>query len=137
MSYVIVGGEVIPQGKSGNLAEVTVDNELLINGKTKLIDIDNHIAKISADGRLLVDAQSVVIPSGAVEAKITTFQSVGTTDYNGYYTIPTGKQLYIQILEGCAEVASLGNRVSLYYQPNGSATGEVLITLPIQVNGLS
>lgn len=137
MSYIIVGGEVILQGKSGYPGEITIDNELLIYGKSKIIDNDGHIAKISADGRILVDAQSVVIPVGATEAKVTEFKSVGATDYNSYYIIPTGKALYIQILEGGAEVGSLGNRVSLYYQPNGSATGEVLITLPIQVNGNS
>lgn len=125
----------IKGGTSGNLLEINSDNEA--KGIVKLTDIDAHLAKISSDGRLLVDTVSVVIPEGATAIQETDFQSVGTTDYNKYYVIPSGTQLVIQILEGCGEFASLGNRVDLYYQPNGNATGEYRITVAIQVNGAS
>lgn len=77
------------------------------------------------DGRLVVNS-AVSAPPNNTAVNVAEVSSMTGTQ-NSFYTIPNGEQLKIQRFSGGSEVATDGNKVELYWAPNGNTTGIVLV----------
>lgn len=108
---------------------------LFLEGLMQLMGSSGNIAEVTADGRLKVDMTPVAPPDTTSVLESVNSVLANTTPVDTYYVIPTGEQLIIQTLEGNTSTSAQGSTISLWYQPNGSAAGEIQITLNIQVNG--
>lgn len=123
---VVTGGVNGSQGVGGLAANAAAvaGNPLLIGG----VDVSNLARRLltTGDGRLYVSA-AVAPPAAATPVNTAATGSVSGTSDN-VYTIPNAANLVIQRFSGTAEVdTSGGNKIELYWDPNGTGTGMTLI----------
>ena len=100
-------------------ARVIEDSETLVN------------MKVNSNGSINVTSVPVSAPSNATPVVRTAFGAVSSTSgIDDLYTITSGKDLTIQVLQAGAEENTGGSAVDLFHDPNGNLTGMTrLITL--------
>ena len=103
----------------------------IIEGDVVIRDTDGDAATVTA-GRLNA-SPAPVPPSGATATSQGYTGNVSGTD-DQFYTIPVGEQLYIQRFAGGGEFKGDGSKAELYWAPNGTTAGIVLIRVGY-VNG--
>ena len=104
----------------------------IIEGDVVVRDADGNAAGVTTDGRLSVSTAPNP-PTGATTVSQGYTGNVSGTD-NQFYTIPVGEQLYIQRFAGGGEFKGDGSKAELYWAPNGTTAGIVLIRVGY-VNG--
>lgn len=109
---------------------------LFLEGLTQLLGQSGYIAEVTNEGKLKVEATILTTPPAGKTLVVGNAYNAITATTDTYYVIPNGATLVINYLEGGGVPSTQGSGVGLYYQPNGNATGEVMITVPIISNGV-
>jgi hypothetical protein len=121
-----------------NQANITTDNKLKVeayqpSGVTNIVKIidgegNGYLTKVDSTGRLLVSTQ-VVVPPNTTPVSVVYYSNVsGTVD--NFYVIPNGVNLRLTRFSAGAEVEqTAGQAIELYYAPNGTTTGIILLDI--------
>ncbi len=114
-------------------AGVTTNNQ--IKAQVELVDKNGKVIEFTAGGEIPVSNPPPTAPAGTTPTEIAYYSTFTTLD-NQYYVIPNGYTLIIQQFEAYGSYDSVkGMRAELWWQPNGSDTGESIITV-IGINGM-